>query len=94
MHACHAASYHPGSSGRFRVQASLVSLPCVLEQGTIIFALIVLRFVVTETLLTDVKPVRIDFYPVPSFYTSYDWVVSLASCKRYPIFLSRAFCLS
>ena len=41
---------------------------------------------------------RIDFYPVPSLYTSYDWVVSLASCKRYPIFgpgflhvMSRAF---
>ena len=52
------ASNHPVSSERFRVQASLASLPCVFEQGTIIFALIVLRFVVTETLLTDVKPSR------------------------------------
>ena len=78
------STYHLGSSKRFRVQSSLASLPCVLEQGTIIFALIVLRLVVTETLLTDVKQI---FYPVPSLFTSYDWVVSLASCKRYPIFV-------
>ena len=30
--------HYPGSSERFRVQASMGSLPCVLEQGTIIFA--------------------------------------------------------
>ena len=33
-----------------------------------------------------VDGLRNDFYPIPSLYTSYDWVVSLTSCKRYPIF--------
>ena len=34
---CRSTNY-PGSSERFWVQASLGSLSCVLEQGTIIFA--------------------------------------------------------
>ena len=82
---CRSTNY-PGSSVRFWVQASLRSLPCVLD---LCFVLRLSTGSCSNRIFFDGR--RIDFYPVPSLYTSYDLVVSLASCKRYPIFVPGFF---